>query len=122
MAACACVPGRGPRTQEAARELSGHLDFRESLATMGEDAGPGVRPAALIAWGEANAIFPSGRIRIGVPVLAYLWVLSLLAWQVWGASELLVLAITLVNLGISIRFNARVSARPRTRPRKPATT
>ena len=95
--------------QAAAIELSGRLDFRESLFTMGEDLGLGVRPAELVAWGEANAIFPSGAIRIITPLLAGAWVLSLVAWQVWGAPELLVLATTLVNLGISYRYRARLS-------------
>ncbi len=94
--------------QEAARELSGHLDFRESLATFGENVKSRLRPAALIDWGEGEAIFPSGMVRIGVPVLAYLWALSLQAWQFWGAWELLVLTMTLVNLGISIRLHARI--------------
>ena len=97
------------RRQLSAQELCGGLDFRESLAMFGGDVKSGPRPAALVAWGEAQAIFPSKKVRIGVPVLAYLWALSLQAWQVWGAWELLVLAMTLVNLGISIRLNARIS-------------
>jgi len=95
--------------QAAAIELSGRLDFRESLFTMGEDLGLGVRPAELVAWGEASAIFPSGAIRIITPLLAGVWVLSLVAWQVWGAPELWVLATTLVNLGISYRYRAHLS-------------
>jgi hypothetical protein len=94
--------------QAAAIELSGRLDFRESLFTMGDDLGLGVRPTQLVAWGEASAIFPSGAIRIITPLLAAAWVLSLVAWQVWGAPELLVLAATLINLGLSYRFRARL--------------
>jgi hypothetical protein len=95
--------------QAAVIELSARLDFRERLFTMGENLGLGVRPAQLVAWGEANAIFPSGAIRIITPLLAGAWVLSLVAWQVWGAPELLVLVTTLVNLGISYRYRARLS-------------
>lgn len=95
--------------QEAARELSGRLDFREGLSATGEDVALGVRPTQLVAWGEAADDLPSGIIRIVAPVLAAAWILSVVAWQVWGAPELLVLAITVVNLGISYRFRARLS-------------
>jgi MutS domain V len=95
--------------QEAARELSGRLDFREGLSALGEDVSLGVRPAQLIAWGEAAADLPSGIIRVVAPVLAVAWILSVVAWQVWGAPELVVLAITIVNLGLSYRFRSRLS-------------
>jgi hypothetical protein len=95
--------------QEAARELSGRLDFREGLSAKGEDVSLGVRPAQLIAWGEATADLPSGIIRIVAPVLAVAWIVCVVAWQVWGAPELLVLAITVVNLGLSYRFRNRLS-------------
>ncbi len=95
--------------QAAAIELSGRVGFRESLATLGEDVKTGVRPAQLAAWGEAQAVFPSGMIRVVIPVLAYLWALSLQAWQFWGAWELLVLAMTLLNLGLSLRFRLHLN-------------
>ncbi len=94
--------------QAAAVELSSRLGFRENLATLGEEVSLGLRPAQLIAWGEAKPIFPSGMVRIGVPALAYLWALSLQAWQFWGAWELLVLTMTLVNLGVYLRLHARL--------------
>jgi hypothetical protein len=95
--------------QEAAIELSPRLAFRESLSTMGEDVAIGVRPAQLADWGETQAGLPSGVIRILAPVLAIAWLLSVAAWQLWGASELLVLTTTVVNLGISYRFRSRLS-------------
>ena len=42
-------------------------------------------------------------------MLAAAWVFSVLAWQLWGAPELLVLVTTLVNLGVSYRFRTRLS-------------
>jgi hypothetical protein len=48
-------------------------------------------------------------IRILAPLLALAWILSLAAWQLWGASELLVLTTTVVNLGLSYRFRLRLS-------------
>jgi hypothetical protein len=95
--------------QEAAQELSGRLDFREGLSTTGEDLALGVRPTQLVAWGEATDDFPSGIIRVVLPVLAAAWVSSVVAWQVWGAPESLVLAITVVNLGLTYRFRARLN-------------
>jgi hypothetical protein len=105
----AAPPGEVRARQAAVIELSDRLDFRESLSIMGEDLGVGVRPAQLIAWGEAQAVFPAGIIRVITPLLAAAWVLSVLAWQFWGASELLVLATTVINLGVSYRFRARLS-------------
>jgi hypothetical protein len=102
-------PDEVRQRQEAAKELSGRLDFREGLSTTGEDLALGVRPTQLVTWGEATDDLPSGIIRIVAPVLAAAWILSVVAWQVWGAPELLVLAITVVNLGLSYRFRARLS-------------
>ena len=95
--------------QAAATELSGRLEFRETLATLGEDVKSGVRPALLADWGERQPAFPSVMIRVVIPVLGYLWALSLQAWRFWGAWELLVLFMSLLNLGISYRFRVRVS-------------
>ncbi len=96
--------------QAAAVELSGRLDFRESLALVGEEVGLGVHPEALLAWGEAKASLPSiGVLRVIAPILAVLWVMSVIAWQVWGASELLVLASTVINLSVTYRFRAHLS-------------
>jgi len=94
--------------QAAAVELSDRLAFRERLATLGEDVGLGVRPKELVTWGEAAPVFPSGIIRIVLPLLAAAWIFSLIAWQVWGAPELLVVATTVINLGISYRFRVHL--------------
>lgn len=101
-------PGEIRTRQAAAVELSDRLDFRESLSTLGEDVVLGVRPAQLVEWGEAKASFPSGMIRVVLPVLAVAWVFSVIAWQVWGAPELLVLAITVLNLSLSYRYRLRL--------------
>jgi len=115
--------------QHAAQELSGRLDFRESLASLGEDLALGVRPTQLVAWGEAPAVLPSGIIRIVAPVLAVAWILiagvavvnaftelmlssagiARAASPLWVPPELLVLAITLVNLGLSYSLRSHLS-------------
>jgi hypothetical protein len=94
--------------QAAVVDLSGRLDFRESLAILGEDVALGVQPAQLVAWGEAPVAFASGMTHIAAPVLATAWVLSVLAWQVWGAPWWLVLATTAINLGLSYRVRGRL--------------
>jgi MutS domain V len=93
--------------QAAATELSDRVAFREKLSTLGDDLEAGVRPAQLAAWGEGETLFPSGAIRILAPLLAIAWVFSLVAWQHWGRTELLLLA-TMVNLGVSYRFRMRI--------------
>ncbi len=106
------TPEKVRERQSAAVELSDRLAFRERLATLGEDSALGVRPKELIAWGEAAPVFSiaqSGMIRIVAPLLAAAWIFSLIAWQVWGAPELLVMATTVINLGLSYRFRARLS-------------
>jgi MutS domain V len=94
--------------QAAVVDLSSRLDFRESLAVLGEDVALGVRPAQLVAWGEAPVVFPSGMLHILTPVLAVAWILSVLAWQVWGASGWVVLATTAINLGLSYRLRGQL--------------
>jgi MutS domain V len=102
------APEKVRERQAAAVELSERLSFRERLATLGEDLTLGVRPKELVTWGEAAPLFPSGIIRVVLPVLAAAWIFSLIAWQVWGASELVVMAATVINLGLSYRFRARL--------------
>ena len=95
--------------QAAAIELSPRLRFREKLSILGEDIKLGVRPAQLAAWGEAKSGLPSGIIRVVAPALALVWIVSVLAWRLWDAPGLLVLATTAVNVGISHRFRLRLN-------------
>jgi MutS domain V len=57
--------------QQAVVELAPHLDLREDLAVLGEDARVGVDPKRLVAWGERQPILESSRFRVVA------WVLSL---------------------------------------------
>jgi MutS domain V len=95
--------------QAAAIELSPRLRFRENLSILGEDIKLGVHPAQLATWGEAESGLPSGMIRVVAPLLAIAWFVSVLAWQLWGASGFLALATTAVNLGMSHRFRLRLN-------------
>ncbi len=93
--------------QDAVAELRPRLDFRERLSLAGEDFRVGVRPNALIAWSERRDRLNPRLARVVAPVLAALWVLSLLAWGLldWGWAALLM---TLVNLAATYRTRARV--------------
>jgi hypothetical protein len=94
--------------QAAAIELSPLLDFREALAILGEDVGVGVRRAELAAWGEADALLPTGHFGVIAAMLAVAWLLSMVAWQVWGAPDLLVLSTTVINLILYYRYRLPV--------------
>jgi hypothetical protein len=102
------TPDEVQARQAAVVDLSGRLDFRESLAILGEELALGVRPAQLVAWGEAPAAFASGMIPIAAPVLAAAWVLSVIAWGIGAAAWSLVLATTVINLGFTYAVRVRL--------------
>ncbi len=68
----------------------------------------GVRPGRLADWGKAKDTFASGMIPILAAVLAVAWIVSVVAWQLGFASDLLVFAITVANLIVSHRFRLRL--------------
>ncbi|MEO6830312.1 MAG: hypothetical protein ABI164_10930, partial [Acidobacteriaceae bacterium] len=93
--------------QAAVAELCPNLDFRENLALAGEDFRVGVHPDALTAWSEQTARLNPTLARIAAPVLAILWVASLLAWALLGWAWA-ALIISLLNLAVTYRSRARV--------------
>jgi hypothetical protein len=99
--------------QAAVAEISPRIDFRERLYTLGEDVKLGVRPAALIEWGEGPAVLAGRDLRviapILTPVLGVVWVLSMVAWLRWSAPGLLPLAATMLNLIVHYRYRHSVA-------------
>ncbi len=96
--------------QAAVKELQPNLDFREQLAIAGEDIKLGVRPDALIAWSENSAGLTHSHpkfARIAAPLLAALWLLSLLTWGIFGWGGVALVA-SLVNLAVTYRFRTPV--------------
>ncbi len=93
--------------QAAVEELRPRVDFREKLTLAGEDIRVGVRPDALIAWSEHATQLKPKLARVIAPLLAALWVLSLLGWGIfgWGAAALFM---SLLNLMMTYRFRTRV--------------
>lgn len=102
------APDRVRARQTAVIELSDRLEFRENLATLGEDVALGVRPSELIAWGEAEPVFRSRVLRILAPLLAVMWIASVLDWGLRGAPWVLVMAASVINVCVSYFVHARL--------------
>jgi hypothetical protein len=92
----------------AVTELRTRLDLREDLAVLGRDFRSGVQPEALVAWGEGCSALSPGVLQIILPVLAFLWICSLIAW---AAFDLIypALLISIVNAGLASKFSRRTS-------------
>jgi MutS domain V len=69
---------------DALEELREQLDLREDLAGLGEDAGVGVHPDALLKWAEAPNSMKPLWLRWLAPLLATLAICSALGWARWG--------------------------------------
>ncbi|HUI40614.1 MAG TPA: DNA mismatch repair protein MutS [Terriglobia bacterium] len=102
----AASPAEIHARQAAVNELRGRLDLREDLAVLGEDVRRVVRPDALVAWGEAEAVLKPGPMRVVLALLALVWVASLAAWAVWGRFDLALLS-SAVNVAVGYRFRKR---------------
>ena len=80
--------------QASVTELREELDLREDLAVLGEDAGVGVHPDALLKWGEAPNQLESSWIPRVAPVLALVAIFTAFVWGYWGiATPFLVLVV-----------------------------
>lgn len=93
--------------QGAVRELRTKLDLREDMAVFGEDLRSTVHPKALTSWAEAPAVLKPRPLQIAAAILAICWILSMIAWAVWGVWEVAV-ASSIVNAIFNARFKSRV--------------
>jgi len=93
---------------ESVAELRERVALREDLAALGKDFRSGVQPEALVIWGEGSPTLNPGLLRIILPLLAFLWVCSLVAWAGFGL-KLPALLISVVNLAIALSFRERTS-------------
>src|ERR1700693_1979357 len=89
-------------------EMRERIDLREDLAALGKDFRSGVQPEALVIWGEGSPTLNPGLLQIVLPLLAFLWICSLVAWAGFGF-KLPALLISAVNLAIAIKFRERTS-------------
>ncbi|MBL8242140.1 MAG: hypothetical protein JNM66_32235 [Bryobacterales bacterium] len=82
-------PPAAPRRLDAAEELAGQLELRESLAVLGPDLKASLHPSALRAWAvDSSGMFPKAAMwlyaanafsLVCVAASLYLWILSPLA-------------------------------------------
>lgn len=105
---CAAAPPAKVRERNAAvDELRGLLNLREDLAVLAEEARALTPAESLAAWGEGAPLFTSTFLRIFCPILAGLWLASLVAWWGFGLGYLAVLA-TSINISVYFRYRRRV--------------
>lgn len=68
----------------AVSELRDGLDLREDVAVLGEDAGVGVHPDALVQWAEGRDALAERWVRPVALILAVLFVGGVAIWWKWG--------------------------------------
>ena len=93
--------------QQAVLELAPRLNFREEIAVSGEDIRSRARAEALLAWAEAPAVLNPAPARIAALVLTTVWLLTLIAWAIWGWWELAFIS-SMVNRYFRYHYRARV--------------
>jgi hypothetical protein len=93
--------------QDAVSDLKGRVGFREQLFCLGETVRQGVHSEPLAAWGERSPLFSDRATRIVTRALAVLWLVSIVAWAVWGLSDLAIAA-TLLNMAWAHRLHKRL--------------
>ena len=98
LAAWLLAPSTVERIRErhaAVNELRDQIDLREDLAVLGEDAGVGLHPGALLKWAESQNRMKPLWIRGLAPVLAVLAVLAVVVWAAWGTATPLVVIVVI---------------------------
>ena len=90
--------------QRAVTELGGELDLREDLAVLGEDAGVGVYPEALLAWAEAPNQLAASWMHWLPRLLCASAIVSTVAWGYW---DLLTPLIVIVAMEGVVQYRLR---------------
>jgi MutS domain V len=93
----------------AVAELTSRVDLREDLAILGEDLPSNIQPDALSAWAEIPPLLQSQALRIALPVLAILWIASLVFWALWDV-RWLVVAMTVLNFFVQHKYHERAAS------------
>jgi MutS domain V len=102
------APQEVERRNEALTELRTRVDLRQDLSVLGKDFRSGVQPEALVAWAEDSPTLTPGLLQIVSPVLAVLWICSLVAWSVFSI-RYPTFVISVVNLAVTLKFRERTS-------------
>lgn len=88
----------------AIAELRDQLDFREELAILGEGAGAGVHPRALLKWAEGPNRLDRRWIRWLAPIFALAAISAAILWGVRGiATPFLLVVLVEGSLAYSLR-------------------
>jgi hypothetical protein len=95
--------------QAAVAELRSRLDLREDLEVLGEEAGAGVAPEALLRWAEAPAELREVWLRWLAPLLMVLAVGATAVWAVWD-TFLPLLAVIIVEASLARWLKKRLQA------------
>jgi hypothetical protein len=93
---------------DAVTELRTRVDLREDLSVLGKDFRSGVQPEALVTWGDDSPALIPGLLQIILPLLAFLWICSVVAWAVFSIRYPTFL-ISVVNLALTLKFRERTS-------------
>ena len=90
--------------QASVAELRDKVDLREELAVLGEDAGAGVHPEALLSWAESPLV-PERKWLLPVArVLALFAIVAAVVWAVWDwALPFLLIVILEILLAYGLR-------------------
>jgi len=91
----------------AVRELREELDLREDLAVLGQDAGVGVNPEALLRWAEAPSRMKPEWIRQLSLVLSILAIAGAVVWGYWGVAAPLIV-ILVVEAILKYRLKSEI--------------
>jgi hypothetical protein len=95
--------------QSAVAELRANLDLREDLAVLGEQAGAGVAPEALLQWAESSQGMRKPWLRWLAPLLMVLAIGAAVVWGVWG-TFLPLLAVVAVEGSLVVGMRRRLQA------------
>lgn len=95
--------------QAAVIELRDKLDLREDLAVLGEDAGVGVRPLALLKWAESPNLLGQRWLRFFSLILAAAAIATAIVWGIYG-QPLPFIAVVAVESIIYYRLRHALSA------------
>ena len=87
----------------AVRELRDQLDLREDIAVLGQDAGVGVNPEALLKWAEAPSRMRSEWVARLSLLLCVLAITGAVIWGYWGVATPL-LAVIVVEAVLRYRL------------------
>lgn len=91
----------------AVRELRDQLDLREDLAILGQDAGVGVIPEALLRWAEApGGMKPAWLRPLGV-VLCILAIVGAVVWGYWDIATPLIVILIVEGI-LTYRLKSRI--------------